>query len=391
MSPSLKVGADASVDSDLLLHSDLHGSRESIAEPYLSLAAWYTPLSWLHGFLSIEPTGVFADYEDDPDEKRVGLELTEAFILLRGIATPHLSAKIGRQRFEDAREWIFDEELDALQLTYSFPSFALEVAASRLDLARRDLVRDGPRDPTTNLHARAVTSALPTLDLTAFVLYRHHRSGSGERPLFLGIEAAPSSNDGPLRYWLEFAHVRGQEGSTNIRGYGFDVGALYQTSWPLAPSASIGFAFGTGDGNESDSVDHGFRQTGFQDNEASLAGVANLRYYGELFDPELSNLAVLHVGAGLRPTGSTSVDLAYHSYRQAKAAAFLRDSALGVEPRGESRDLGNEIDLVAGLESRSGIEIKAATGVFLPGRAFAGGRSSILFRVEVEYTFRPPR
>ncbi len=386
IAPFLKVGSRLAVDAATFLRSDLHGSQRWVVEPSLSLATWYAPPGRIRAFLDIEPAG-FADVgRGSGHETRGRLELTEAFVILRQILGPQLYVKAGRQRFEDDREWLYDEELDAVRAEYVLPEVAFEVSASRRDLVRRDLVHDTPRDPSTNLHARVETLLSPSLEIAAFALYRHHRSRSGERPLFLGVQAAPRGDD-PLRYWLEFAHVRGTHGAEDISGYGFDVGTSYRMDLRLSPTATVAFAFGTGDGNRADHADHAFRQTGLQDNEVPIGGIVPVRYYGEMFDPELSNLIIPSVGLGVRPTGTTSVDLLFHRYWQEVASSSIRESQLREKPTGRSRDLGSEVDLVAGIDQIFDVGLKSAFGMFVPGRAFARSRAGFVMRAKVRYDF----
>ena len=73
-------------------------------------------------------------------------------------------------------------------------------------------------------------------------------------------------------------------------------------------------------------------------------------YYGELFDPELSNLLILTAGTGINMTEESSIDIVYHYYLQHKASDELRDAGIDAEPDGESKRLGSEIDLIIGYE-----------------------------------------
>ena len=93
-------------------------------------------------------------------------------------------------------------------------------------------------------------------------------------------------------------------------------------------------------------------------------------YYGELFNPELSNLAVLTAGIGARPTKRSSVDLVYHRYKQPHRMDEIRDSEIDEDPSGHSRDIGQEIDLVIGIREGDTIDLELIGGVFFPGRAF---------------------
>ena len=105
----------------------------------------------------------------------------------------------------------------------------------------------------------------------AYVFIRDDRSLARERPVFVGLQARGALGEA-LTYWLELAHVRGRDGPRSIREWGVDV------------------------------------------------GVTCFKYYGELLDPELSNLAVATLGLGLRPTEWSSIDLVAYHYRQATAS-----------------------------------------------------------------------
>jgi alginate production protein len=95
------------------------------------------------------------------------------------------------------------------------------------------------------------------------------------------------------------------------------------------------------------------------------------RAYGEVLDPELSNLAILTVGLGLRPDDRFSVDLVYHRYAQHRASPVLRNAEIDAEPSGRSRRLGSEIDLIVGFEEIwSRIDGRLVLGYLVPGAAF---------------------
>ena len=114
--------------------------------------------------------------------------------------------------------------------------------------------------------------------------------------LFLGVHAHGTVRE-TVTYWVEVAHVRGREGARTLRGYGVDVGLTSRLRLPWQPALTVGVAFGSGDTDPTGRVDRSFRQTGLHDNEGTWAGVAKFKYYGELLDPELSNLLVLTGGS----------------------------------------------------------------------------------------------
>jgi alginate production protein len=205
--------------------------------------------------------------------------------------------------------------------------------------------------------------------------------------MFFGIHSSGSLTSA-IDYWLEGALVRGESQGTNIRGYGFDLGGTYRWAMRLQPSLTLNLAFGSGDGDPTDSVDHNFRQTGVQQNEARFSGITRLKYYGETLDPELSNLQIITLGVGIRPTPESSIELVYHDYRQDEALDELRDAKIEVEPSGNDREIGQAIDLVMGFEEIEDLELELVLGGFFPGRAFSTDADAAYFAgIEIIYGF----
>ena len=62
--------------------------------------------------------------------------------------------------------------------------------------------------------------------------------------------------------------------------------------------------------------------------------MTDFKYYGHALNPELSNLLIVTVGLGVRPTARSSFEVVYHYYRQDEALAELRNSNLDVDPDG---------------------------------------------------------
>ena len=156
-----------------------------------------------------------------------------------------------------------------------------------------------------------------------------------------------------------------------VRGHAVDVGLQYTLDVPWRPAVAVGYALGSGRADTATSI--GYRQSGFQDNTGKLGGVTSVRYYGELLDPELANLEVWTAGLGFRFLRASSLDLVYHRYAQDELAAYLRDANLRRRPYGRDRDLGDELDVVLGIEEWERFEIKAVFAVFWPGQAFGRG------------------
>jgi alginate production protein len=116
--------------------------------------------------------------------------------------------------------------------------------------------------------------------------------------------------------------------------------------------------------------------------------VPDFQYYGELLDPELSNLSIFTAGTGINLTEESSIDLVYHYYLQHKASDSLRDAGIDADPDGQSKRLGSEIDLIIGYEGTKGLELALKLGYFIPGEAFPSeSENGFLTRLEIQYEF----
>ena len=138
----------------------------------------------------------------------------------------------------------------------------------------------------------------------------------------------------------------------------------------------------------SGSPDNAFRQTGLQSNEAEFNGVTSFKYYGEVFDPELSNLSIVTAGAGVKPSEGSSIDLVYHYYHQNHASNGLAENGLDAEPDGGSNALGHGLDLVIGYHEIEPMNAELVLGAFFPGAAFGPGADPAYFiGFELRYEF----
>ena len=127
-----------------------------------------------------------------------------------------LSAQIGRQRFEDERQWLYDEDLDAVRLRS-------RARASRSSSASRDEPRPEGRARPEPTRAGQQLRALRELQPAGLAGARglrdrpDDRRAERRRPVFVGLRLRGEPVE-DLDYWLELAYVGGREGSKNIRG-----------------------------------------------------------------------------------------------------------------------------------------------------------------------------
>jgi alginate production protein len=393
MMPSVTFGAHLEVNYEYRKNLDLDDRPDNDASaiaPELSLAFSWDPDPRFQAFLNvvISKTAVWKIEADaSPPSEDVALELQEAFVLLRSLPGG-LSLQVGRQRFEDERQWLYDEELDAARLWLHRGALTAELSVSRDGLVKKDLLSSAKRDEINNYVLFAGYRLLADLTIEAYGIVRDDQAASRSRPVFLGVRSRGEPIE-DLDYWFDLGYAGGRDGSSRIRGWGIDLGAIYEWQVGPKPALTLGFAFGSGDPNPGDGTDRSFRQTGLQDNESDFGGATDFKYYGEVLDPELSNLLIFTVGVGIRPSDKVSLDLVYHDYLQQRASTTLRDAGIDAEPSGRRRRLGSAVDLILGLqEIYDRLEVKAVVGHFSPGAAFPDRNGGAwVVRTEVQFRF----
>lgn len=324
--------------------------------------------------------------QDDTDEDEPSYPtflFKEAHITIEALFGVPLSLQIGRQVFDDEREWLYDNELDALRLRYRWAKFRLEAFVGRIQFLDENFIRGKSRDGTDYFQLYAQYEVDEFLTLAAYSLVQDDNMSMGERPVFFGLRANGEWEPGRtdwlgLTYWIDAAHVRGESEGIDVRGWGLDAGFIATFDVAGELSVIFAYAFGSGDGDEEDGTDHAYRQTGLQGNGTALGSVTDIQYYGELLDPELSNLHIRTVGLGLRPIEPLSLTLLYHAYRQDQRSDELRDVSIDAEPTGLSHDIGSEIDLIGGWVSDA-FELELVFGIFFPGNAFSSKTDNAFF------------
>jgi alginate production protein len=393
LTPALGFGAELELKYESIRNRDLDDSQDdrvSVLEPLVSLALSYDPARWFSAYVNVEVAREFL--LDEPagstQDRKLEVDLKEAFLWFKDIWLDAWSVQIGRQLFEDDRKWLYDAELDAVRLQYVRDRVGLELSVSREALAREDVLRDTAEDRINNYVVYGRYEVADEVEVAGYVILRDNRDVDGQRPLFFGIRSFGEIVT-DVDYWFELSQVWGEDGDKRLRGWALDVGATGEFPLPFSPSLTLGYAFGSGDTDPDDRTDRRFRQTGLHENETEFAGVVEFKYYGELLDPELSNLSILTIGAGVQPTERSSVDLVFHYYLQHHRSTPLGDTRLAIEPTGRSRALGTEIDLILGLEQLfERIDAKLAVGYFMPGRAFPAGADDALFvSLEIQFAF----
>ncbi len=312
---------------------------------------------------------------------RVGfsrVQLSEAYLLFLGVGRPNVALQVGRQRMDEAHEWLYDEELDGVRLHWVGARLAGEASlTTRIDSLRNDAVN------TWNTLLTITAAPSSRVSLGAYALHRAPRAAdTGTSLWWYGLRLV-SLKSGNLRGWGDVAIVRGEDGGLSVRGHGHHFSASYQLAKSGRVTLNGAWARGSGDVTLSDGVNNAFRQSGFNDNNDRFGGVTGFRYYGELTRPNLSNLSVVTLGLGARPVTGASVDLLLHMYHQ-PVASPLFDSSLDMRPSSLSASLGREADLVVGIRSIRRAKVEFVLARFWAGDAFPTSEHATTGRLQVE-------
>lgn len=277
-------------------------------------------------------------------------QFTELYLLAMDIGGTGIALQAGRQDFDEPREWLFDEYLDAVRVYYyNLKPVVFEAAYITHSISP---LKEKART-WTDLFARVRWFHDRDNVLSAYLLTRSDSDETRKRqPQWYGLRyyGLVRNNGATMRPWVDWAIMRGEDKHRTLRAWAFDAGATATATGVAGrPSVTIAYAIGSGDDTGSDPVDYRFRQTGYEDNVDRFGGVTSVRYYGAVLNPELSNLKILTLGAGIRPIEDASVELVYHSYRQHRPDNDIKGSRLSAMPDGISDDIGWGLDLVVGV------------------------------------------
>lgn len=315
-------------------------------------------------------------FDTQKDEAR----LSEAWLNVVDILGTGVALQVGRQDFDDPREWLYDQNLDAVRAIWRGRGVRLELSASTT------LAKGSEFDRHSNNYIAYLSNDSRKQHLGAYIIDRRDSREPRNYPIHFGVRALGDwipRNDS----WFEYSVVRGFTENANLEGWALDIG----TTWSPRAIAPFyltgGFAFSTGDDPNTPNVNEAYRQTGFQDNNSKLGGVSSLRYYGELVEPELSNLGIMTFGLGVRPTRNSSINVIYHDYRLSELTTRMRRTQLSAQPNGIGLGFGQEVDVVFALRRFAGIDLKVVAGYFKPGNAFTPNDAAFLASFRLRYRF----
>ena len=342
------------------------------------------------------------------------LERGEMWLYDKNIGGSNFSLEIGRLNFEDDRRWWWDKNLDALRVSHETDNveitlaLAQEIAGDRSD--RADIAPEQQR--VRRLIGEANWDWRRHHTLQFLLLHQNdgsrrnavgHRVDNKRRDesdatlIWIGARASGAfdlAERGMIGYWLDAAWLRGKErrsefnlidadrsvvanvAQRKVRGWGFDSGVSWFIPARYETRLYAGYAYGSGDPNPGDETDRAFRQTGLATNEAGFGGAQRFPHYGIGLNPQLSNLKIVTLGAGLNILKSSSVDLVFHRYQLANSADAQRNAR--VDGALSGKNVGSGVDLVLAIEEWERLEFELSVSAFRAGSGFgenAGKRS----------------
>jgi len=413
-----EIGINSRFRKDLRLDPHRDDDRLDLSASF-QLELFYKLASNLFLFTEMSGGGDTELYRQGGRDRSVSRRLRrgETWLFWGDIAGSGLSFQIGRQNFQDRREWWWDENLDSIRFYYNRSFFHTELAVAQ------ELAVTGTDQGRINPQQRNVLRALGRVRwewaakqiLSVFFLHQYDHS-KRERIGDLVTKEFVDTNDvtmtwvglrslgelefdalGEFSHWLDIAWVGGKETvfdheevsdtvvrvdsveRQHIQGWALDVGLTWETQLPHNPSFTLGYAIGSSN----------FRQTGLQDNNNRFNGVDRFRYYGEILRPELSNLHIGTVSAGIPLLDNSSVEFIYHYYHQVNERDFMRSSRISADLTGAKGDIGHEWDLVIGLEEWQHLELEFVAAMFKAGSAYGEREGNLAYLVlfKANYNF----
>ena len=418
---SLTIGLETSEIDNLSLGDDSRVDKLSEEEYELELALDYTLSDSVYFFLvaglvdeteTVKPVGS-KDESSGLERKQMGVgvyfgeEVDSEFIL-------------GRREFVSASEWWiwWDEELDAISLDSAFGDFEslISVAEEQWKESTDDDFVDPEIDGVRRFIASLSWEFATGQSLNFYYLDQDDNSDShniGEFEDFDKRDEADgdlswsgvsylgeldSDKMGEFEVELHYSSVSGDEtfyefddpagGKSEVIDKGESrVSASaesYLLSWTPVRfedwSFMAGLTRGEGDSNPNDNRDESYRQN-------DLQGDADV--YGELYQPEISNILVHTFGIEWDVYEGVEVALRYFEYEQDERSDQISGVSIEVDPTGLDRDLGSEIDLVVNIETYKNLELELIAARFQAGRAYGvyEDETSNLVSIELSYEF----
>lgn len=384
------------------------------ALPEVKLEALYLPSDNVAAFVQAK---AFVESEladaDGSTTTEAGVSLDQAWVFFSNIFGLDASLQLGRQKFQDRREWWWDDDLEAARLHFGFGDiFGFFAVAEKLwNATTNDPLKPEDRDLFRVMGNVAYTID-PKKQVDFYFLRQNDHSGVDAPGVVIAEDLEDAADAdltwiglryrgrhkikpiGKVYFNVDAARVAGDEAATdyadiggdlliagassfrNVRGWAVDASVNWEMPFAFEPYLTLGYARGSGDDDPDDAVDRNFRQTGLHGDNGKFRGISRFRYYGEVLRPDLSNLQILTASFGAPLSENLWVETVYHNYRQLAPQDEIVASRLDMEPLGLDPDIGDEIDVIFSYEYLRRWEAELTLGAFRAGEAFGPAEGS---------------
>lgn len=174
--------------------------------------------------------------------------------------------------------------------------------------------------------------------------------------------------------------VSGQR-KINIDAWAVDLGVGWQLPVGPEPLIELGLAVGSGTAAQNPESSKTFRQTGLHDNGLDSGT------YGNVFEPELSNLQVLSLSASLPLSEDGEISVYHHRFLKMHYADAIAENELDIDTEATSANIGNETGVYLLYEVFDNAEVVIALSQFRVADAYRGSGSDTINRYSIEFTY----
>ena len=126
---------------------------DATVEPEFTLSLSYTPLEDFEAFINTEFKREYASISvRNPKTIRSACKSRRSFCTstIYSRSARAMSVCVGRRRFDDEREWLYDERLDGPRVYYEWLDLTIELSATRQTVFDRDFLAADNQDKINN-------------------------------------------------------------------------------------------------------------------------------------------------------------------------------------------------------------------------------------------------
>jgi len=282
----------------------------------------------------------------------INFDIKELYLQSFDLFDNQMNFIIGRKQIQDNRSWWYDDNLDIIKLFNTKDLWTYKVIfGTKLHKDTLYNYSISSKNGADNTLLTDSISNKNNLKDTKFIIlntdYQYyinqHLSGyfikeNTSNDLKRDINWLGFRNYSMLKqikYWIDFGIANGDDASSHISSYGYDLGFLY---YPTTKTYYYGLSYANGKKSYSQPI--------FADNKSNfLTKNIKLHYYGEFLNPRLNNISILSLYWLYDYTPKKTFALMLHNYRQNETSPIIETNYYNIPTNRVNKDIGKEIDL----------------------------------------------